>query len=108
MEGISKKRLQEILETNELVTDNVIKTSFEVLLEDLIEQCQELQEPWMTLDEFLKSGFIGLCWIEFPSEIVTDAYYDGHLFKHSSTSDFAHDENYITNVMPIHKPEPPR
>ena len=69
---------------------------------------KELQEPWMTLDEFLKSGFKGLCWIEFPSEIVTDAYYDGLLFKHSSTSDFAHDVNYITNVMPIHKPEPPR
>ena len=25
--------------------------------------CHELQEPWMTLDEFLKSGFEGECWI---------------------------------------------
>lgn len=63
--------------------------------------------PWLPIDEFLKSGFRGLCWIEFPSEIITDAYFDGHLFKHSSTSDFAHDENYITHVQPIHKPEPP-
>lgn len=64
--------------------------------------------PWITLEEFLKSGFEGLCWIEFPSEIVTDAYYAGRLFKHSSTSDFAHDVNYITRVIPIHKPEPPK
>ena len=77
------------------------------VIQDLLNECKELN-PWMTLDEFLKSGFKGLCWIEFPSEIVTDAYYDGLLFKHSSTSDFAHDVNYITNVMPIHKPEPPR
>ena len=75
---------------------------------DLIRECQELQEPWMTLDKFFKSGFTGLCWIEFPSALVTDSYFDGYLFKFSSTSEFAHDGNYIARVMPIHKPEPPR
>ena len=68
---------------------------------------RELQ-PWMTLDEFLKSGFVGLCWVEFPREPIIDAYFDGDFFRHSSTSGFIHNENYILRVQPIHKPEPPR
>jgi len=68
----------------------------------------ELQEPWMTLDEFLKSGFVGLCWVEFPREPIIDAYFDGDFFRHSSTSGFIHNEDYITHVQPIHKPEPPQ
>lgn len=74
----------------------------------LRDECQELQEPWITLEEFLKSGFVGLCWVEFPREPIIDAYFDGDFFRHSSTSGFIHNENYILRVQPIHKPEPPR
>lgn len=102
MRGIVRERLKVLLDSFGNHTEIID------IYNDLLDECQELQEPWMALDEFLKSGFVGLCWVEFPSEIVTDAYYDGLLFKHSSTSDFAHDVNYITHVMPIHKPEPPR
>ena len=78
------------------------------MLKELMQECQELQEPWMTLDEFLKSGFVGLCWVEFPREPIIDAYFDGDFFRHSSTSGFIHNENYILRVQPIHKPESPR
>lgn len=43
----------------------------------IAQECQELQEPWMTLDEFLKSGFIGECWICLDTEEVYRASYGG-------------------------------
>ena len=66
--------------------------------------CHELQEPWMTLDEFLKSGFVGKCWV-YSEDIVLETEYDTngfwYVFKYI-------DDNKITRVIPIHKPEPPR
>ena len=106
MRGISEEKLRKFQQSM-FARENGRETELR-LLTILIDECKELREPWLTLEEFLKSGFRGLCWIEFPSEVITDAYFDGHLFKHSSTSDFAHDENYITHVQPIHKPEAPR
>ena len=71
------------------------------------DECEELN-PWMTLEEFLKSGFVGLCWVEFPREPIIDAYFDGDFFRHSSTSGFIYNGDYITHVQPIYKPKPPR
>ena len=66
---------------------------------------KELQEPWMTLDEFLKSGFEGLCWIALTNKFVFECRYQewDFIVKNGCV-------NYesITHVMPIHKPEPPR
>ena len=98
MRGISEERLIDIFACYPLEAAEKI----------ILQECQELQEPWMTLDEFLKSGFVGLCWVEFPREPIIDAYFDGDFFRHSSTSGFIHNENYILRVQPIHKPEPPR
>ena len=80
-----------------------------VSLDDALAECQELQEPWMTLDEFLKSGFVGACWVYTNTEFVYTAYYaeDGQFYE----SDFTEcrlDKNTIVKVMPIHKPEPLR
>ena len=63
--------------------------------------------PWMTLEEFLKSGFEGLCWVftedskAIVLEFIGDGFFDiaDHFRIHHKT---------ITHVMPIHKPEPPR
>ena len=67
--------------------------------------CHELQEPWMTLDEFLKSGFEGLCWIALTNKFVFECRYQewDFIVKNGCV-------NYesITHVMPIHKPEPPK
>ena len=101
MEGISKDRLLKLRE--HFNKDYSIVEA--KVIQDLLNECQE---PWMTLDEFLKSGFVGLCWVEFPREPIIDAYFDGDFFRHSSTSGFIHNENYILRVQPIHKPEPPR
>ena len=76
---------------------------------DLIRECQELHEPWMTLDEFLRSGFNGTCWVYTSSGHVYTAYYakDGQFYE----SDFTEcrlDRNTISRVIPLHKPELPR
>lgn len=69
--------------------------------------CHELQEPWMTLDEFLKSGFRGRCWINFRNERVDFCrFLDGTFFNDGTG--FSVRRDFIVKVMPIHKPEPPK
>ena len=73
----------------------------------LRDECQELQEPWMILDEFLKSGFRGKCWvnISFTSYF---ADFNGIDFVENPCIESKFPVKHITHVMPIHKPEPPR
>lgn len=102
MEGISKKRLKEKLEETPL--DCVRENN---LLLKLISECHELQEPWMTLDEFLKSGFEGFCWIKGRNnEILLADFMENDFYIAESSN--RHDISKITHVMPIHKPEPPK
>ena len=49
MRGISEERLIDIFACYPLEAAEKI----------ILQECQELQEPWMTLDELLKSGFCG-------------------------------------------------
>lgn len=62
------------------------------------------KSPWIPLNEFLKSGFEGKCWV-FSENIVLETEYDTngfwYVFKYI-------DQNTITHVKPIHKPEPPK
>ena len=94
MRGISEERLIDIFACYPLEAAEKI----------ILQECQELQEPWMTLDEFLKSGFVGKCWV-YSEDIVLETEYDTngfwYVFKYI-------DDNKITRVIPIHKPEPPR
>ena len=71
--------------------------------------CHELQEPWMTLDEFLKSGFVGLCFVLIDG-VVEEAKFYGHKFAITQPYGTIKsvDKYQATKVMPIHKPEPPR
>ena len=91
MRGISEERLKKI-----------IAGSRGAIPESLLLACHEVQEPWMTLDEFLKSGFVGKCWV-YSEDIVLETEYDTngfwYVFKYI-------DDNKITRVIPIHKPEP--
>ena len=97
MEGISKDRLLKLRE--HFNKDYSIVEA--KVIQDLLNECQE---PWMTLDEFLKSGFVGKCWV-YSEDIVLETEYDTngfwYVFKYI-------DDNKITRVIPIHKPEPPR
>ena len=100
MIGISKKRLEEIAEDYPPDHRNHRMAKYLIATE-----CQELQEPWMTLDEFLKSGFDGLCWICLKGYPLTYARFsDGEFDK----DDALVNDKLITHVQPIHKPEPPR
>ena len=60
--------------------------------------------PWMTLDEFLKSGFVGKCWV-FCGGFVVEAEYDSNGFWYVYRY---LDQNTISDVQPIRKPELPR
>ena len=76
-----------------------------VSLDDALAECQELQEPWMTLDEFLKSGFRGVCFVfTEPYTILCERTNCGFF----GTGGIMFDISSITHVIPIHKPEPPR
>ena len=63
--------------------------------------------PWLPLEEFLKSGFEGLCWVftEDSKAIVLEFIGDGFF---DVADHFRMYHKTITHVMPIHKPEPPR
>lgn len=69
----------------------------------ILDECRELN-PWMTLEEFLKSGFVGKCWVFWGKHVVETEYYtNGFWYVYRYL-----DQNTITHVQPIHKPEPPR
>ena len=104
MEGISKKRLEGIAEDYPPDHRNHRMAKYLIATE-----CQELQEPWMTLEEFLKSGYTGWCWIvEITREPATLAYFDLDGVFSGTSGLIVFNEEFITHVMPIHKPEPPR
>lgn len=79
-----------------------------VSLDDALAECRELQEPWIPIDEFLKSGFNGWCWINIDNCIHIAYLREGNFqFNDISPKSFF-TISHITHVMPIHRPEPPR
>jgi hypothetical protein len=102
MRGISEERL-----SNELEEIPIDCTRENNLLLKLINNCQELQEPWMTLDAFLKSEFEGLCWmLTIYNDVVTVKFFDDKFIL--VNTGVCVPFKFITHVMPIHKPEPPK
>ena len=99
MRGIPEDKAIEIGER--IDSCKYLECSIEEWLRD---ECQELQEPWMTLDEFLKSGFCGKCWIPVMGTVI-QVEYDNSGFWNGIR--YLNDIG-VTHVMPIHKPEPPR
>ena len=104
MRGISEERLIDIFACYPLEAAEKI----------ILQECQELQEPWMTLEEFLKKPKYEWCWIMLTNKQIHMAYIsyndsENYVFY---LNDFDRDESYslneITHVMPIHKPELPR
>ena len=107
MRGISKERLLNLRDH----FDKDYSIVEAKVIQDLLNECQELQEPWMTLEEFLRSGFVGKCWLgNNISGAVTCAYYYSGVFckDNSSCGPKYISAQSITHVMPIPKPEPPR
>ena len=102
MRGISEDELINI--ADQLCTNERL-----IIYDRIVAECRELQEPWMTLDEFLKSGFEGWCWIiETDDNQPSLARYNNDDMFVGTSGFIAFDEHNITHVMPIHKPEPPR
>ena len=109
MRGIPEERLKVIA----AMPASVFEAPASEIINYLIAtECQELQEPWMTLDEFLNKPKYEWCWIMLKEGQIHMAYVgyndsENYVFY---LNDFDRDESYslneITHVMPIHKPEP--
>lgn len=97
MRGISKERLIDIFACY----------SLEFAERIILQECHELQEPWMTLEDFLKSDFQGLCWmLTIYNDVVTVKFFDDKFIL--VNTGVCVPFKFITQVMPIHKPEPPK
>ena len=106
---VSEERLNELWNQCEPGSD------YRACIKGLIRyECKELQEPWMTLDEFLNKPKYEWCWIMLKEGQIHMAYVgyndsENYVFY---LNDFDRDESYhvreIAHVMPIHKPELPR
>ena len=104
MRGIPEERLKVIA----AMPASVFEAPASEIINYLIaKECQELQEQWMTLDEFLKSGFIGKCWVNIAFTSYF-ANFNGIDFVENPCIESKFPVKHITHVMPIHKPEPPR
>lgn len=99
---VSEERLREIVEDYPKDHRNHRMAKYLIATE-----CKELN-PWMTLEEFLESGFEGLCWVCYENKHVYDGTYikKGNYFYHDFEITFDYED--VTDVQPIHKPEPPR
>ena len=107
MEGISKDELIH-LQSSIFARDNDDCAEAKLrMLAVIIDQCRVIQEPWMTLDEFLKSGFIGKCWVNIAFTSYF-ADFNGIDFVENPCIESKFPVKHITHVMPIHKPELPR
>lgn len=103
---VKKKRLIEKLRESYKSTELIYESD---CLNNLFKnECRELKEPWMTLDEFLKSGFVGKCWILAENDTVHEARYSNNEFNDVAVSIYYFDHDKIKGVAPIHKPEPPK
>ena len=102
MRGISEDELINI--ADQLCTNERL-----IIYDRIVAECRELQEPWMTLDEFLKPGFEGWCWIiETDDNQPSLARYNNDDMFVGTSGFIVFDEHNITHVMTIHKPEPPK
>ena len=107
MRGISEDELINI--ADQLCTNERL-----IIYDRIVAECRELQESWMTLEEFLKNPKYEWHWIVLVNKqihMVYVSYNDSENYVFY-LNDFDRDESYslneITHVMPIHKPEPPR
>lgn len=102
MRGIPEDELIEVRKS--LAAEGLNTDAIDALI---ILKVRELQ-PWMTLDEFLKSEFVGKCWILAENDTVHEARYSNNKFNDVAVSIYYFDHEKIKGVVPIHKPEPPR
>ena len=72
---------------------------------DRLRMIMEEKDHWMKLDEFLRSGFEGLCFVSIESYVILSERTNYGFF---GTGGIMFDISSITHVMPIHKPDPPR
>ena len=102
MRGIPEERLRELIENDDYYDSGIEKS---VIYGLIANECQELN-PWLTLEEFLKSGFEGECWICTREKEIIKCNFNGVVFSHGRRRIIP--VTFVTHVQPIHKPEPPR
>jgi len=77
------------------------------ILKALSNECKELS-PWLAIDEFKNSGFVGLCWILTKDGDVFAHNFDGEYFINPYMPNYPIHEETVRSVMPIKTPEAPK
>lgn len=95
MIGISKKELMEFCPTD--------YDTPRQLLEDIQLSCKELN-PWISLQEFLKSDHEGYCWVCYKGSAEMTIYRHGVFHVVQLDDIVCLSTDYITYVMPIQTP----
>ena len=114
MEGVSKQYLKHsIVSIEDAPIDDAIKSAFAILVEKLIAECQELQEPWIPVDGNTPKDRFLLCWIDdLQSKYILKFSTIRNTWLDQGLRPFMEPDLYQElpddPVMPIHKPEPPR
>lgn len=102
MRGISEDMLLKALQDQEC-NSSMIK-----IIKVFLNHCEELQEPRLALEEFLKSGFDGWCWLHLTNNTVIMGYFSDETFYSDDDRSEFFGSATITHVTPIRKPEPPK
>ena len=97
---VSEERLNELWNQCEPGSD------YRACINGLIRyECKELN-PWIPIDAFLKSKFIGACWICTREKEIIECNFNGVVFSYGRRSIIS--VIFVTHVQPNHKPEPPK
>jgi len=108
-EGISKGRLIELKDAinDKFETGTPTHSVYSLILNHLISECKELS-PWLAIDEFKNSGFVGLCWILTKDGNVFAHNFDGEYFINPYMPNYPIHDETVRSVMPIKTPEAPK
>ena len=98
---VTEERLREIIEDYPENHRNHRMAKYLIATE-----CKKLNF-WMSLEEFLHSGFEGLCWVCYENKFVYEGTYSkkDNYFYHEFETTFDYED--VTHVQPIYKPEAP-
>lgn len=103
MRGIKEDELIEVRKS--LASEGLNTDAVDALITLKVRELQ----PWIPIDEFLRCGHTGWCWIvQITREPATLAYFDLDGVFSGTSGLIVFNKEFITHVMPIHKPEPPK
>lgn len=98
-------KISDLIEDLEMASDG--SGASHAIIDDTVKFLKTIPE-WMTLAEFEKSEFEGICWILTNDGEIFARNYDGEYFINPYMPNYPMHTDHIRNVMPIVTPEAPK